>query len=194
MPLARVAESFDPRHGKFDVVIVDEASQCDLAGLLALYLGKGAVIVGDHEQVSPSAIGEAVEDINALISQFLGGVPNSHLYDGQTSVYDLARQSFGGTIGLREHFRCVPGHHRVLEPAVLPRRDPAAARSQHRPPARTWSSTRSREGLAPGRRGKVNDVEAHTVAALVAAAMQLPEYEGKTFGAISLLGDEQAGA
>src|SRR5207253_1639033 len=100
MPLGRVAESFDPRHGRFDVVIIDEASQCDLGGLLALYLGQQAAIVGDHEQVSPSSIGETVEDSTVLISQFLGGIPNSHLYDGQTSVYDLARQSFGGTIGL----------------------------------------------------------------------------------------------
>jgi very-short-patch-repair endonuclease len=191
MPLARVAESFDPRHGKFDVVIVDEASQCDLAGLLALYLGKGAVIVGDHEQVSPSAIGEAVADINSLISQFLGGVPNNHLYDGQTSVYDLARQSFGGTIGLREHFRCVPeiidfSNQLSYHGEIRPLRDPNTARKPH---VVEYSIP---EGLAPGRRGKVNDVEAHTVAALVAAAMQLPEYEGKTFGAISLLGDEQA--
>jgi very-short-patch-repair endonuclease len=191
MPLSRVAESFDPRHGKFDVVIVDEASQCDLAGLFALYLGKGAVIVGDHEQVSPSAIGETVEDINALISQHLAGIPNSHLYDGQTSVYDLARQSFGGTIGLREHFRCVPdiiefSNKLSYHGEIRPLRDPNTAR---RPHTVEYPIPRS---LAPTRRGKVNEVEARTVAALCAAAMQLPEYEGKTFGAISLLGDEQA--
>jgi very-short-patch-repair endonuclease len=191
MPLSRVAESFDPRHGKFDVVIVDEASQCDLSGLLALYLGRGAVIVGDHEQVSPSAIGETVEDTQALISQFLAGIPNNHLYDGQTSVYDLARQSFGGTIGLREHFRCVPdiigfSNQLSYNGEIRPLRDPNTARKPHTveypvPP-----------GLAPRRNGKVNDAEARAVSALVAAAMSLPEYEGKTFGAISLLGDEQA--
>jgi very-short-patch-repair endonuclease len=191
MPLGRVAESFDPRHGKFDVVIVDEASQCDLAGLLALYLGKSAVIVGDHEQVSPSAIGETVEDINALISQHLGGVPNAHLYDGQTSVYDLARQSFGGTIGLREHFRCVPdiiefSNTLSYHGEIRPLRDPNTARRPHTVEYQVPAS------LSPHRRGKVNDAEAHTVAALVAAAMQQPELEGKTFGAISLLGDEQA--
>jgi very-short-patch-repair endonuclease len=192
MPLNRVAESFDARHAKFDVVIVDEASQCDLLGLLALSLGQGAVIVGDHEQVSPSAIGETVEDTQALISQYLGGIPNSHLYDGQTSVYDLARQSFGGTIGLREHFRCVPdiiefSNQLSYNGEIRPLRDPNAARRPHLveyqvPPV-----------LEPARRGKINDAEAKVVAALAAAAMTLPEYEGKTFGAISLLGDEQAG-
>ena len=191
MPLARVAESFDPRHGRFDVVIIDEASQCDLAGLLALYLGQQVTIVGDHEQVSPSAIGEAAEDTNALISQFLTGIPNSHLYDGQTSVYDLARQSFGGTIGLREHFRCVPdiidfSNHLSYEGEIRPLRDPATA---PRPHAVEYQVP---EAMNPSRRGKVNDAEARAVAALAAAAMQSPEYQGKTFGAISLLGDEQA--
>jgi very-short-patch-repair endonuclease len=191
MPLARVAESFDARHAKFDVVIVDEASQCDLLGLLALYLGQGAVIVGDHEQVSPSAIGETVEDTQALISQFLGGIPNSHLYDGQTSVYDLARQSFGGTIGLREHFRCVPdiiefSNHLSYQGEIRALRDPATAPRPH------VVEYQVPQSLAPERRGKVNEGEARAAAALAAAAMQSPEFDGKTFGVLSLLGDEQA--
>ena len=41
---------------------------------------------------------------------FLGRLSEvrSHLYDGQTSIYDLAETSFGGVVALREHFRCVP--------------------------------------------------------------------------------------
>jgi superfamily I DNA and/or RNA helicase len=65
------------------------------------------VVVGDHEQVSPSAVGQQVAVVQNLIDQFLRGIPNAELYDGQTSVYDLARQSFGDTIRLVEHFRCV---------------------------------------------------------------------------------------
>jgi very-short-patch-repair endonuclease len=191
MPLSRVAESFDPRQGRFDVVIIDEASQCDLTGLLALYLGQEAAIVGDHEQVSPSAIGEASEDTHALISQFLTGIPNNHLYDGQTSVYDLARQSFGGTIGLREHFRCVPdiiefSNHLSYQGEIRPLRDPATATRPHVVEYQVPAA------LAPERKGKVNEGEARAVAALAAAAMQSPEYAGKTFGVLSLLGDEQA--
>jgi hypothetical protein len=40
MPLARVAENFDPQRTKFDVVIIDEASQLNVTGLLACYMGK----------------------------------------------------------------------------------------------------------------------------------------------------------
>jgi hypothetical protein len=91
MPLSRVVENFDPGTSRFDVVILDEASQSDVMALVALYLGHNVVLVGDHEQVSPSAVGQETTVIQNLIDQFLQGIPNAHLYDGQTSVYDLER-------------------------------------------------------------------------------------------------------
>ena len=79
-----------------------------LLGLVAFALGREVVVVGDHEQVSPYAVGQSSDRIRALIDELLPDIPNRQLYDGKTSVYDLARQSFGGTIRLLEHFRCVP--------------------------------------------------------------------------------------
>ena len=38
----------------------------------------------------------------------LDDIPKQPLYDGRTSVYDLARHSLGGTLRLLKHFRCVP--------------------------------------------------------------------------------------
>src|SRR5439155_13620000 len=66
------------------------------------------VVIGDHEQVSPYAVGFETNRVQALVDEFLDGVPNKQLYDGKTSVYDLARQAFGGVVRLVEHFRCVP--------------------------------------------------------------------------------------
>jgi superfamily I DNA and/or RNA helicase len=108
MPLSRVVECFDLATTRFDVVIIDEASQSDVLGLVALGMGKAVAVVGDHEQVSPYAVGFNTDTIQGLIDEHLVDIPNKQLYDGRTSVYDLARQSFGGTIRLLEHFRCVP--------------------------------------------------------------------------------------
>ena len=108
MPLARVAENFDPRRTRFDVVIIDEASQSDAMALAAIYLGRQVVVVGDDQQVSPDAVGQKIDEVKQLIDTHLRGIPNAHLYDGQLSVYDLALASFGGSICLQEHFRCVP--------------------------------------------------------------------------------------
>ncbi len=70
MPLPEVAETFDPRKARFDVVIVDESSQCDPTSLFALYLGRQTIIVGDDEQVSPVAVGEKAEEVVKLINAY----------------------------------------------------------------------------------------------------------------------------
>jgi very-short-patch-repair endonuclease len=195
MPLSRVVENFDPRLTRFDVVIIDEASQSDVMALVALYLGKTVLVVGDHEQVSPSAVGQDLGIIQNLIFQYLPGIPNSDLYDGQISIYDLARQSFGGTTCLVEHFRCVPeiiqfSNLISYDWRIKPLRD---ASRVHLVP-----HTIAHRVSGSSRDGKINRQEALAVASLLAAAMELPEYkkndagEPLSFGVVSLVGDEQA--
>ena len=191
MPLSRVAESFDPARGIFDVVIVDEASQSDVTGLLAWYLGRQVAIVGDHEQVSPLAVGDTIESASALISEHLAGIPNSHLYDGKTSIYDLARHSFGGVVGLREHFRCVPdiidfSNYLSYEGQIRPLRNPGSALQPH------VAEVVVPAQLATGRDDKTNIGEARLIAALVRATCDDGEFAGRSLGAITLLGDQQA--
>lgn len=189
MPIVKAAEVFDPRSTRFDVVIVDEASQSDVTGLLALYLGKQIVIVGDDEQVSPSAVGEKVDDVQHLIDAFLQGIPRAQLYDGKYSLYDIAKASFGDTICLVEHFRCVPDIIRFSNALsyngkIKPLReaapiDPQPALVAHRVSAR-------------GSERQVNEDEARAIASLIAAAIEQPEYAGKTFGVVSMVGEAQA--
>src|SRR5579859_4438564 len=195
MPLSRVVENFDPRTTRFDVVIIDEASQSDVMALVALYLGKTVLVVGDHEQVSPSAVGQDLGVIQNLIFQYLRGIPNSDLYDGQISIYDLARQSFGGTTCLVEHFRCVPeiiqfSNMISYDWRIKPLRD--ASRVHLLPHTVAYRVSGS------SRDGKVNRQEALSTAALIASAMEQPEYQHNgagqplSFGVVSLVGDEQA--
>jgi len=195
MPLSRVVENFDPRKARFDTVIIDEASQSDVMALVALYLGRNVVVVGDHEQVSPSAVGQEAAVIQNLIDQFLQGIPNAHLYDGQTSVYDLARQSFGETIRLVEHFRCVTeiiqfSNQLSYDGDIKPLRDASGVRLRPRVLAyHVEGSTRE---------GRVNHEEAKVITSLIVAALQQKEYQTNefglpsSFGVVSLVGEEQA--
>src|SRR5262249_36748312 len=108
MPIYRVVESFAPHMEPFDVVIVDEASQCDLFSLAALALAKKAIVVGDDKQISPQAVGIDQAKITTLIDQHIADIPSARLLDPTSSLYDTARRCFPGVILLREHFRCVP--------------------------------------------------------------------------------------
>ena len=196
MPLNRVYESFDPKETKFDVVIIDEASQSDVTALASLYLARTHIVVGDKEQVTPDAVGQRIEDVERLIATDLQGIPNSHLYDGQTSIYDLAEAAFGGVVALREHFRCVPeiiqfSNHLSYNNAIRPLREPFSA--SVRPALVPQRVTGYRDS-----RAKTNEVEAEEVASLVTACLEDSMYtknesgDPTSFGVISLLGDEQA--
>lgn len=188
MPMNKVVDSLDPRENQFDVIIVDEASQSDVTALGVLYLGKKMIIVGDDKQVSPMAVGTDADRMTSLEDMYLKGkVPSAHLYSAQTSLYDIVMTTYQPLM-LREHFRCVPdiiGFSNMLsyDYNIKPLRDSGA-------------------GLTPAvvsykveggkREGKRNPNEARAIAALIQACIEQPEYDGKTFGVISMLGDDQA--
>lgn len=189
MPVSRALESFELGTTDFDVIIVDEASQCDVLGLAAFGLGKKIVVIGDHEQVSPYAVGFEIDRVQGLIDEFLDGIPNKQLYDGKTSVYDLARQAFGGIIRLIEHFRCVPeiiqfSNQLCYGGEILPLRE--ASTSQVYP----HLIAHRVQGAAS--ENKTNAVEALEVASLITAICRLEEFERCTVGAICMVGTEQA--
>ncbi len=189
MPLAKVVESFDLATTRFDVVILDEASQNDVMGLVAFAIGKEVLVVGDHEQVSPYAVGQQAEKVLALMDEFLDGIPNQQLYDGKTSVYDLARQSFGGTIRLLEHFRCVPeiiqfSNQLCYGGEILALREASASKVQPH-----LIAHRVKKGVAVD---KVNEREALEIASLVCAICRFEEYDNCTIGVISMVGTDQA--
>jgi very-short-patch-repair endonuclease len=189
MPLSSVVDSFDLATTRFDVVILDEASQSDVLGLAAFALGKEVVVVGDHEQVSPYGVGQRGDRIQALIDEIPAGVPNRQLYDGKTSVYDLARQAFGGTIRLLEHFRCVPD--------IIQFSNDLCYRGEIRALREATSSPISPHLVAHRVAGEadangINEREALEIASLVSALCRLEEYENSSVGVICMVGTDQA--
>jgi superfamily I DNA and/or RNA helicase len=135
------------------------------------------------------AVGVEVDKMNSLQQMFIQGkIPNSHLYDAKTSIYDIAKTTFQPLM-LREHFRCVPeiiGFSNMLsyDYKIKPLRD--ASNSTLLPAVVNYR-------VADGKRlnNKTNPNEAQAIVALMKACIEQPEYDGKTFGVISLLGDEQ---
>jgi len=196
MPLNEVVETFDPRTTRFDVVIIDEASQCDPTAMFALYLGHQTIIVGDDEQVTPVAVGVDMADVNKLIQVHLQGIPKKELYDGEFSIYEFAQIAFGGVIRLVEHFRCAPNiiafsNTLSYKGEIKPLREASAINlNPHVLPYRVADSC--------GRSDGVNDAEAEVIASLICAAVEQPEYaaneDGKptSFGVVSLVGNQQA--
>jgi very-short-patch-repair endonuclease/superfamily I DNA/RNA helicase len=188
MPISIMAESFDPQTTSFDVVIIDEASQADINALIPLYMGKQIIVVGDHQQVTPLGVGKDQTILENLRKSMLKDIPNAHLYDNMSSIYDLARQSFGEGIRLVEHFRCVPqiisfSNALSYEGKIRPLRE--ASSSNLKPSCVPYRVNGIREG-------DVNREEAGQIVSLIKAMTRHKAYEGKTIGVISMLGESQA--
>lgn len=188
MPINRALDSLNPKSNRFDIIIIDEASQSDVSSLAILYMGRKLIIVGDDKQVSPMAIGVEADKMSALEQMYIKDkIPNSHLYNAKTSIYDIAATTFQPLM-LREHFRCVPeiiGFSNMLsyDYKIKPLRD--ASNSVLLPAVVNYR-------VANGHReGKTNPKEANAIVALMQACIDQPEYAGKSMGVISLLGDEQ---
>ena len=82
MPINRALDSLNPKSNRFDIIIIDEASQSDVSSLAILYMGRKLIIVGDDKQVSPMAIGVEADKMSALEQMYIKDkIPNSHLYN-----------------------------------------------------------------------------------------------------------------
>lgn len=188
MPISIMAESFDPASTRFDVVIIDEASQADLNALIPLYLGKQIIVVGDHEQVTPLGVGKGQTILENLRKSMLHDIPNSHLFDNLSSIYDIGRQSFGDAIRLVEHFRCVPeiiafSNQLSYEGKIKPLRESNS--TDIKPACVGWRVDGIREG-------DTNKGEARRIIETIKAMIRHPRYANKSIGIISMLGEPQA--
>lgn len=189
MPLSGVAEYFEPSDEKFDVLIIDEASQADLTGLISLYLAKKVIVVGDDKQVSPTPIGLDIETSAKLRREFLEGIPAASMYDELVSIYDLGKANYE-PITLREHFRCATdiinfSNYYTYNGIICPLRDSGSIKIHP-----STVAYHVKDGATGGK--KTNPREAEVVTSLIAACIEQPEYSGSTFGVITMVGDEQA--
>ena len=193
MPHYRVSESLPPELGCFDLVVVDEASQSDLAALPALLRANKVLIVGDDKQVSPEGVGLEEEKVRSLMNRFLGNQVLTYRpqMSPERSIYDLYKVVFAESgVMLKEHFRCVGPiieyskrefYNHELKPLRLPR---------------------SSERLDPPlvdvviengyRRGDLNLLEAKFIVGEIVRLVSDPALTNRTIGVVSLLGDKQA--
>ena len=190
MPLNKVFDTLNPVENKFDIIIIDEASQSDISSLILLYMAKKIIIVGDDKQVSPSDVGVNIDKINMFRRKYIKGkVTNDDLYGIRASLYSIVSTTFQ-PISLREHFRSVPeiigySNRTSYDNQILPLRD---SNSSILKPAIIDYKVNGRRD----EKSKINRVEAETIVSLIEACLAMKEYKNSTFGVISLLGDEQA--
>ena len=194
MPLHRVWDTVYPAPGMFDVIIVDEASQCGVEALPLFYLGKKILIVGDDKQISPDAVGLPRDSVHRLMEEFLYDFHFKSSFDIESSLFDHGKLRYGTRrITLREHFRCMPEIIRFSndlcysDTPLIPLRQYGPNR---RPPLEhVFVSGGYREG---SNNRTINRPEAECIVERIAEMCGDSRYNAKSMGVVVLQGEAQA--
>ncbi len=193
MPLHRVWDSVRPSPGLFDLIIVDEASQCGWQSLPLLYLAKRMIIVGDDQQISPQSVGVDKGNVQSLIDEYLSDFEQKDSFDAENSLFGHARRRFAAPIVLREHFRCVPEIIRFSNDLCY--KDTPLIPLRQYPPQRLepliakYITNGERDGSG---QKVINQVEAEAVVDSIIDCCNDARYIGMTMGVIVLQGKAQA--
>ncbi|MBR1424303.1 AAA family ATPase [bacterium] len=104
-----VSDSLPLKPGMFDVAIIDEASQCDIASCFPImYRAKRTVVVGDDKQLPHLSFLEKAKE-QSFLSQY--EIPDKYqlMWRFRTnSMFDLADYYSMNSVMLDEHFRSLP--------------------------------------------------------------------------------------
>ncbi|MBI1745767.1 MAG: AAA family ATPase [Acidobacteria bacterium] len=193
MPLHRVWDTVSPAPGMFDVIIIDEASQCGVEALPLFYLGKKILIVGDDKQISPDAVGLPRDAVHRLMEEFLHDFQFRSSFDIESSLFDHGKLRYGTRrITLREHFRCMPeiirfsNHLCYSDTPLIPLRQYGPNRLS---PLEHVFVGGYREG---SNNRAINRPEAEAIVEKIAEMSGDSRYDSKTMGVVVLQGEAQA--
>jgi very-short-patch-repair endonuclease len=193
MPLHRVFETVPPEPGAFDIIIVDEASQCGQDASLLLLLGKQLIVVGDDQQISPTVVGTEGDQIHSLMDTHLKDFEHKTTFYPDKSLFDHCKVLFSKPVSLREHFRCMP--------EIIEFSNNLCYSANRLIPLRSYPTDRLEplapvfveNGYAQGKSESItNRNETAAIVAKIKECLQDRRYKDKTFGVIALQGQAQA--
>jgi very-short-patch-repair endonuclease len=195
MPIYKIYYTFEiKKFPWFDVLIIDEASQCSiLEGFPLFQLAAKVVIVGDDKQISPEAIGIEKSKIFQLQGEYLYDFDFKDTFDLESSIFDLGKRiSPDDIITLKEHFRCMPEiiefcNRYFYNGFLIPLK--VFSLDRLNPLEKIYVPNAYCKGSG---NNVINPIEAEAIVEKIIEICSDERYKGKTIGVISLLGDEQA--
>ncbi|MCM2429338.1 AAA domain-containing protein [Streptomyces sp. RKAG337] len=187
------ARRFPPDPALFDLVVVDEASQCAIPHVLPLlFRARRALVIGDPMQLTH--ITTIDPDREAVIRRAAGlrsdWLEKHRLAHRRHSAFHAAERAAGGSLLLDEHFRCHPDIADVSNRLFYDGRLTVLTDIRARPAlgrrAVIWAPVSGRAVRPPSGSSWVNHDEIDKVEASVRHLLeQLPDDTGATIGVIT---------
>ena len=186
---------FPLRHDIFDVVIFDEASQCNPDQTLPIFArAQHAVVFGDQNQLSNEDLKRSLagaSNKSLLVQSGLTELDPSGVFDQtENSLLGLVSFRDQAPIVLNEHFRCRPelvafSNRRFYADGLRVMRDAEDDRGLG--PAIVIHELR---GVPPLGKNKVNTYEAQRLAEELCRLLEEPAYAELSFGVLSLFREQ----
>lgn len=186
---------FPLRHDIFDVVIFDEASQCNPDQTLPIFArAKHAVVFGDENQLANEDLKRQLSSANnrtLLRRSGLEHLDPAGIFDQtENSLLGLVSHRDQSPVVLSEHFRCRPelvafSNARFYADGLRVMRDGEDDRGLG--PAIVIHELQGTPNL---HKTKVNPYEAECLVNELCRLLEDPRYEGLTFGVLSLFRDQ----
>ncbi len=193
MSIHDVARVFPLIAGLFDVVIIDESSQCAIPSAIPiLYRSKKAVIVGDDKQL-PNVEMQYVDDQfnQSLIRENrIDNLPRSQSFDCKAnSLFDLCANFADNYIFLNEHFRCYPEIIHFCNEKFYNNRL-LLAKSSFGNSLGKILNIEVIDGAYDDETLCVNKKEAEAVVRKLKELIDIPKYQNLTFGVMSIFREQ----
>lgn len=177
---------------KFDLLVIDEATQMGVESSCLFSLARELVVIGDDAQLSTPQIGVARAPEHLLKHLWLDAHPVGDVLGASSSLFDLADASSGARLVLRQHYRCHPDligfsnrvsyRHFPLVPERAPEDRPLGSALEL---VQVESSDNDKD---------VNRAEVDAIIERLQAMTNDPQYAGRSVFVISLKGQAQADA
>lgn len=184
-----VTRLFPLQPGLFDVLIIDEASQCSVAAALPLmYRAKKIIVVGDEHQLPNADVMFLATNLNDDLIQRhkVSALPRYEVFDAQrNSLLDTCACFSDRRIFLNEHFRCFPEIVRFSNDRFYDGQLRILTDSSLRRYGDVFKLRLVEDGDDDLSR-KVNEREAEVLVDDLIAMMTDPLYHKATFGVLSL--------
>jgi very-short-patch-repair endonuclease len=194
MSIDDVCRVFPLNPGLFDVLIVDEASQCHLMGALPLlYRAKAAVIVGDEKQLPNADVMFLDQSVNNELKRrfAIDALPKGFAFDArESSLLDLIELWRERKIFLNEHFRSLPEIIRFCNERFYAGRLRIMTHSTHVPPDGVFEIEPVPDALEDD--NKINRREAEELVDELISCLEDRRYDGLSFGVLSLFREQAA--
>lgn len=188
MPINKVLELIPPIENEYDVIVIEDCNQCEIAYLSLLLRGKNFIITGDEKQYIPQFSGIDKKIIENNLTVYFKEEKHIQEFNYFNNLFQLLEKHAAIKIPLKYQYRSNASITALLNEIFY--ENEIISTIKDNPKFKAINSIYV-EGALRDKEKIINYKEAMAIVEQIENCIKNPIYDNKTIGVISLLGNEQ---